>query len=202
MALRTTDLQGPISQSPCSHNTPVFWDTDTVCDLLIKVPTPWFTCGVLLWQQLAQLTDGNLFFFFFFFLNRDPQPAGGAVQMPGAAVGVSYPAAAGPAGVLSTQSRDRTGIFPQPGETGRALLLQDPQLQRTSAIQVSVPPCWCDSDITSSLILSTPYSNDDSVALVRFKLGVYWLLQMSETFSLMMRSRYLMVEHDDCWGAT
>lgn len=70
MALRTTDLQGPISRSPCSHNTPVFWDTDTVCDLLIKVPTPWFTCGVLLWQQLAQLTDGNLFFFFFFLFEQ------------------------------------------------------------------------------------------------------------------------------------
>lgn len=59
-------------------------------------------------------------------LNRDPQPAGGTVQMPGAAVRVPDPAAAGPAGVLPPQSRDRTGVLAQPREAGGEVLLQDP----------------------------------------------------------------------------
>ena len=49
---------------------------------------------------------------------RDPEPAGGAVQMSGAAVGLSHPADAGPAGVLPPQGRDPAGVLPQPGEAG------------------------------------------------------------------------------------
>ena len=59
---------------------------------------------------------------------RDPHTAGGAVQVLGAAVGVKAAAAPGPPGVFPPESRDRARVFPQPGEAGRALLLQDPQL--------------------------------------------------------------------------
>ena len=59
---------------------------------------------------------------------RDPHAAGGAVQVLGAAVGVEAAAAPGPPGVFPPESRDRARVFPQPGEAGRALLLQDPQL--------------------------------------------------------------------------
>lgn len=67
---------------------------------------------------------------------RNPNAAGGAVQMPGAAVGVTPAAAAGPAGVLPQEGGDRAGVLQEPGETGRAILLQDPQLQR-APVQVS-----------------------------------------------------------------
>lgn len=46
---------------------------------------------------------------------RDPCTVSGAVQMPGAAVGVSNPAPAGLTGVLPQESRDSDGIFQEPG---------------------------------------------------------------------------------------
>lgn len=49
---------------------------------------------------------------------RNPNAAGGAVQMPGAAVGVAPAAAAGPARVLPQEGRDRAGVLPEPGEAG------------------------------------------------------------------------------------
>lgn len=73
---------------------------------------------------------------------RDPQPAGGAVQVLGAAVGVPHPAAAGPAGVLPSQSGDRAGVLAQLGQAGGEVLLQNPQLQGAPTVQVSRPtPC-------------------------------------------------------------
>lgn len=75
---------------------------------------------------------------------RDPQPAGGAVQVLGAAVGVPHPAAAGPAGVLPSQGGDRAGVLTQLGQAGREVLLQDPQLQGAPTVQVSRPRrCRC-----------------------------------------------------------
>lgn len=68
---------------------------------------------------------------------RDPQPAGGAVQVLGAAVRVPHPAAAGPAGVLPSQGRDPAGVLAQLGQAGREVLLQDPQLPGAPALQVS-----------------------------------------------------------------
>lgn len=92
---------------------------------------------------------------------RDPQPAGGAVQVLGAAVGLPHPAAAGPAGVLPSQGGDRAGVLAQLGQASREVLLQDPQLQGAPALQVSPAPCtrsaaqlvgpevWCTTSMNS-----------------------------------------------------
>lgn len=103
------------------HDLSTTFPTGTCCVSSINIKLVPFLCALL--------------------MDRDPQPAGRTVQMLGAAVGVSYPAAAGPAGVLPPQSRDWAGILTQLGQAGREVLLQDPQLQGTPTVQVSSPAC-------------------------------------------------------------
>lgn len=82
--------------------------------------------------------------------------------MPGATVRVPDPVAAGPAGVLPPQSRDRTGVLPQLREAGREVLLQDPQLQGTPAVQVSL--MWNGIIVVFYLQFEIKYSSNPTIA--------------------------------------
>lgn len=83
-------------------------------------------------------SDAGVPLLFSFPPRRDSEPAGGAVSLPGAAVGVAAAAVAGPAGVPPSKGRTPAGVLPRPGQAGRALLRQDPRLQRAPALQVSL----------------------------------------------------------------
>lgn len=115
-------------------------------------------------------------------MDRDPQPAGRAVQMPGATVRVPDPAAAGPAGVLPPQSRDPTGVLPQLREADREVLLQDPQLQGTPAVQVSL--MW------SGIIVVMCLHLQSSTSTVRCFLSCCWL-----------PVNFLSTLHCTCWAS-
>ena len=54
--------------------------------------------------------------------------------MSGPADGDEGPAAAGPPGLLQEEVRDRDGVLPEPGETGRALHGKDAQHQGPPAV--------------------------------------------------------------------
>lgn len=102
--------------------------------------------------------------------------------MPGATVWVPDPAAAGPAGVLPPQSRGRTGVLPQLREADWEVLLQDPQLQGTPAVQVSL--MWSCTLVVPLLCLQFKMRNS-SYHTVAFHVAADFL----STLSLLLSSK-------------
>lgn len=70
-------------------------------------------------------------------VSRDTVTVSGAAEMSGATDGHESSAAAGPAGFLQEEGRDRERIFTQPGEARRTFHGQDTQHQGPPAVQVS-----------------------------------------------------------------